>query len=191
MNSTIKFCSHCGQSVQLRDIPGDNIQRYQCLACEMVHYQNPKMVVGCLAVHEDKVLLCKRAIEPRSGYWNLPAGYLENGETTEAGAMREVWEEALAKVEITGIHSIYSIKHINQIYIFYLAKLMPPKFGIGEESLEVRLFTEAEIPWKEIAFTSSIHALKCYFEDRKTGQERAHRGAFDIEVDGWRLAVDS
>ena len=156
------------------------MQRYQCDACEMVHYENPKMVVGCLPIYEDKILLCKRAIEPRSGYWNLPAGYLENGETAEAGAMREVWEEALAKVKIIGIHSIYSIKHINQIYLFYLSELTPPEFGIGEESLDVRLFTEAEIPWKEIAFTSSVHALESYFEDRKTGQQRTHRGAFEM-----------
>mgnify|MGYP000037863251 CR=1 FL=1 len=175
----MNYCSHCGQSVRLADIPGDQIQRYRCDACEVVHYQNPKMVVGCLPVYEDKILLCRRAIEPRSGYWNLPAGYLENGESAEEGAMREVWEEALTKVEITAIHSIYSIKHINQIYVFFLSKLTVPEFGVGEESLEVQLFTEADIPWKEMAFTSSIHALKCYFKDRQEGIHQTHRGVFE------------
>lgn len=178
----MNYCNHCGNSVELRAIPGDNLPRYQCISCNQVHYENPNMVVGCLPVYEDKILLCKRAIEPRSGYWNLPAGYLENGESVEAGAMREVWEEALAKVEITGLHSIYSIPHINQIYVFFLADLTPPEFGVGEESLEVRLFAEAEIPWKEIAFTSSIHALKRYFEDRKNGVQQTHRGEFKMPV---------
>ncbi len=176
----MKYCSHCGQSVELRDIPGDNIQRYQCESCAMIHYQNPKMVVGCLPVYEDKILLCKRAIEPRSGYWNLPAGYLENGESAETGAMREVWEEALAKVEITGVHSLYSIPRINQIYIFFLARLTAPDFGIGEESLDVRLFTEAEIPWQDMAFTSSVHALKRYFEDRKNEVQYTHQGEYPM-----------
>ena len=176
----MNYCSNCGNAVVLSNILGDNRQRHYCSACDTVHYQNPKMVVGCLPIFEDKILLCKRAIEPRMGYWNLPAGYLENGETSEAGAMREVWEEALAKVDILGLHSVYSIKHINQIYIFYLAQLNPKSFGIGEESLEVRLFEEADIPWREIAFTSTVHALKCFFDDRKKGIRQAHRGEFKM-----------
>lgn len=175
----MNYCSNCGQSVELTDIAGDTYPRYYCKSCDTIHYQNPNMVVGCLPVYKDKVLLCKRAIEPRIGYWNLPAGYLENGETAEEGAMREVWEEACAKVEIINIHSLYSIARINQIYLFFLAELPVLEFGIGEESLEVRLFAEAEIPWKQIAFTSSVHALKCYFEDRKEGKQGVHRGTYE------------
>lgn len=174
----MKYCSNCGQSVQLADIEGDTHQRYYCKSCDTIHYQNPNMVVGCLPVYQDKILLCKRAIEPRTGFWNLPAGYLENGETAEEGALREVWEEACAKVRIINVHSLYSIPRINQIYLFFLAELPVPDFGIGEESLEVELFTEAEIPWKDIAFTSSSHALKCYFEDRRQGKQEVHRGVF-------------
>ncbi len=177
----MKYCSNCGQSVVLSDIPGDTHQRYYCKSCDTIHYQNPNMVVGCLPFYQDKVLLCKRAIEPRSGFWNLPAGYLENGETAEEGALREVWEEACAKPEIITLHSLYSIARINQIYLFFLAELPTPDFGIGEESLEVDLFSEKEIPWKEIAFTSSVHALKGYFADKKAGIRQVHRGFFRWE----------
>jgi len=147
----------------------------------MIHYQNPNIVTGCLPIWEDKVLLCRRAIEPRKGFWNVPGGYLENGETVEEGAMREVWEEALARVEITSLHLIYDIPQINQVYMHFLGNLIDGKFGIGEESTEVKLFDEAEIPWDDIAFSSSKQTLKLYFESRRTGNFKTHRDKLIIK----------
>ncbi|MEM1327961.1 MAG: NUDIX hydrolase [Bacteroidota bacterium] len=175
----MNFCSHCGSNKLERRIPeGDNRLRVICTNCHTIHYVNPKVVVGCLAVWEDKVLLCRRAIEPRLGYWNVPAGYLENGETAEAGAIREVEEEAAAKVDIRGVLTVYSLPHVNQVYIHFLADLKDGAFGVGVESLESQLFSEADIPWQDLAFTSSAFALKKYFADRKDGLEQAHIGAF-------------
>lgn len=138
-------------------------------------------MAGCLPIWKEKVLLCRRAIEPRSGFWNVPGGYLENGETVEQGARREVWEEALAKVVDLSIHTIYSIPHINQVYVHFLGQLETLEFGVGEESEEVQLFREEQIPWQEIAFTSSIFSLQTYFADRQAGQHQVHLGSLDIE----------
>ena len=144
--------------------------------CGVIHYSNPKIVTGCLPIWRNRVLLAKRAIEPRKNYWNVPSGYMENGETVEQGAAREVLEETLAKVAGLTLHTVFSIPHINQVYIHFLAELDKPDFGIGEESLEVRLFTEEDIPWKEIAFTSSVFTLKHYFEDLRKGRREVHMG---------------
>ena len=129
------------------------------------------MVVGCLAYFEDKILLCRRNIEPRYGLWNLPAGYLENGESAEQGALRETWEEAHARVHIQSILTVYSLPHINQVYLHFLARLTHLDFSPGEESLEVELFEEEKIPWAEMAFSSSSFAIEKYFQDfhRKDG----------------------
>jgi len=171
----MNFCSNCGSKDLTELIPkGDNRPRIICQNCDRIHYFNPKVVVGCLPVWEDKVLLCKRAIPPCKGKWNVPAGYLENGETAEEGAMREVWEEAEAKVEILGVLAIYSLPSVSQVYIHFLGKLGTLQFGVGIESLDTQLFTEAEIPWEDIAFTSSTFALKQYFSDRKLGKRQAH-----------------
>ena len=173
----MNFCSNCGSNSLKFAIPdGDNRSRYICDNCQTVHYSNPKIVTGCLPIWEDQVLLCRRAIGPREGFWNVPGGYMENGETVEEGAKREVWEEAEAKVEILGIHTIFSIPHINQVYIHFLGKLIKPEFGIGVESSEVKLFKETEIPWDTIAFTSSIFTLKNYYFDLKNGHRQAHLG---------------
>ena len=178
----MKFCSNCGSDQLENRIPkGDNRIRQICNNCDMIHYSNPKIVAGCLPVWRDQVLLCKRAIEPCRGLWNVPAGYLENGETVEEGAMREVWEEAEAKVDILGVLAVYSLPHINQIYIHFLGQLQSLNFGIGEESLETQLFLEKDIPWDAIAFTSSSFALKKYFQDRKNGSRQAHVGAYLYE----------
>ena len=147
----------------------------------MIHYQNPKIVAGCLPIWKDKVLLCRRAIEPRKGFWNVPGGYLENGETVEEGAKREVWEEALAKVDVTSLHLVYDIPQINQVYMHFLGNLMDGKFGVGEESLETQLFSEEEIPWEKIAFTSSKCTLQLYFESRRTGQFKTYRDKLIIK----------
>ncbi|MEM8899120.1 MAG: NUDIX hydrolase [Bacteroidota bacterium] len=175
----MNFCSNCG-SDQLRfEIPaGDSRHRYVCHNCHTIHYQNPKMVVGCLPIWEDKILICKRAIQPRAGFWNLPAGYLENGETLEQGATRETWEEAQARVELIRLHCVYNIPRINQVYFFFLAKLVKPEFGIGEESLAVELFEADRIPYEEMAFPSSVYAIRKFLANKDTGFEGVHIGAF-------------
>jgi len=175
----MNFCSHCGTAAPVFEVPaGDSRPRYVCRNCSTIHYTNPNIVAGCLVMWQDQVLLCQRAIEPRRGYWNIPSGYLENGETVEEGAAREVWEEAEAAVVIRGIHTIYSLPHINQVYIHFLAELVAGKFGVGEESSATRLFSEADIPWQDLAFTSSTFSLKKYFADRKSGSPNSHLGAY-------------
>ncbi|MEO0895023.1 MAG: NUDIX hydrolase [Bacteroidota bacterium] len=168
----MNYCSNCGSKDLAFVIPeGDNRPRYVCGNCQTIHYSNPNMVVGCLPVYEDKILLCKRAIEPRRGYWNLPAGYLENKETVEEGAKREVMEEAGIDVEIVRLHCIYSIPRISQVYCFFLANMKSPEWEIGEETLEAGLYTAEEIPYDEIAFPSSIYAIKKYLKSLETGFE--------------------
>ncbi len=177
MNS-MKFCSHCGSEVSFDFVEGDNRKRFVCTGCHTIHYTNPNVVVGALVHWGDKVLLCKRAIEPRYGYWNLPAGYLEDGEKSEEGAAREVWEEAGAEVVIEGVHAVYNLPQANQVYIHFIGELKDGIYSNGPESIETALFTEEEIPWNEMAFTSSYFALKRYFEDRRNGQRKTHLGAF-------------
>jgi len=174
----MNFCSNCGQKVIYKAVSGDNLPRYVCDACETIHYQNPKVVTGALPLWEDKVLLCKRGISPRKGFWNVPGGYLENGESVEDGAIREVFEETTSRVEIIGLHTLYSIPKLNQVYMHFLATLNALDFQPTEESLEVQLFTEEDIPWKEIAFASSSFTLKRYFEDRRKGNHQLHMGRF-------------
>lgn len=171
----MKFCSTCGSGKLVMRIPdGDNVDRIVCGDCETIHYQNPRVVVGCLPEWEDKVLLCKRAIEPRYGLWTLPAGFLENGETVEQGAMRETLEEANATVELGELYTMISLIHVHQIYMMYRAKLTSLDFGPGTESLEVRLFSEDEIPWESLAFRTIARTLRLYFLDRKQGSFRFH-----------------
>jgi len=178
----MNFCSNCGSAEIKYKVPkGDNRPRWMCQNCTTIHYSNPNIVAGCLPLWEDKVLLCRRAIKPRKGYWNVPGGYLENGERVEDGASREVWEEALAKVSNLRIHTIYSLPHINQVYMHFLGDLEKLEYGVGEESEEVALFTQDEIPWNEIAFTSSIFTLKTYYHDLAKGAAEVHIGHFDHE----------
>ncbi len=176
----MNFCSNCGHKVVFKAVEGDSIPRYVCDNCETIHYQNPKVITGALPIWEDKVLLCKRGISPRTGFWNVPGGYMENGESVEDGAVREVREETLSAVKIIGLHTLYSIPKINQVYMHFLADLQDLNFGPTIESLEVRLFTEEEIPWKEIAFTSSSFTIKKYFEDRRNGVRQVHTGKFQF-----------
>lgn len=159
----MNYCSQCGSSKLTFDIPeGDNRPRHICPNCQAIHYQNPKVIVGCLPIWEDKILLCRRAIEPRAGYWNLPAGYLENGETLKEGALRETREESGAEVEILHLQTIYDIPQIGQVYVIFLAQMKSPQLNIGPESLEAGLFSPEEIPFEDIAFTSSTFALNQY-----------------------------
>ena len=166
----MKFCSNCGNSVIEKIPAGDNRPRFVCDECETIHYQNPRIIAGCLPVYENKVLLCKRAIEPRYGLWTLPAGFMENGETSEEAAIRETWEEALARVNVHGIYTLFNLPHINQVYMIFRADLVDLGFGAGEESLEVALFEESTIPWQELAFPVMKKTLEFFFEDRQSGQ---------------------
>lgn len=163
----MKFCSQCGNKVVLRVPDGDNRSRHVCIECDAIHYQNPRIIAGCLPLFEDRVLLCKRSIEPRSGKWTLPAGFMENGETTEQAALRETSEEANARAEILHLYTLFSLPHISQVYLFYRARLLDLDFSAGEETLEVSLFEENDIPWDELAFPVITQTLEHYFEDRK------------------------
>jgi ADP-ribose pyrophosphatase YjhB (NUDIX family) len=176
----MKFCSHCGQTVTFRTPDGDHLPRYICDACGVVHYQNPKLVVGCVPEYQGRILLCKRAIEPRLGYWTIPAGFMENGETTQEGARRESQEEALAEVEIGSLLAVVHVLHADQVHVMFRARLPEPKFGVGAESLEVKLVAEDEVPWPDIAFRSVDYALRRYFEDRRRGVEQHHFTAIDF-----------
>lgn len=175
----MKFCSRCGAPVSHRIPSGDNRHRYVCDACGTIHYENPRMVVGCLPFWEDKVLLCRRAIEPRYGLWTLPAGFMENGETTAEGALRETLEEAGARVEILDLYTLINVPDIDQVYLLFRARLLDLDFAPGEESLEVGLFEEADIPWDLIAFRTVRKTLEHYFEDRRAGRYSLHFGDLD------------
>jgi len=175
----MKFCNQCGQSVELKIPAGDNRERHVCDHCNTIHYQNPNIVAGCLPVWEDKVLLCKRAIEPRHGFWTLPAGFMENNETLEQAATRESVEEANANLEINHLYTVISLPHVNQIYMLYLAQLKDLNFSAGIESLDVKLFTEEQIPWDNLAFRTIDFTLKRYFEDRKQNDFPLHSTFLD------------
>lgn len=174
--SNMNFCSDCGDKVTLRIPDGDNVLRYVCDSCGTIHYQNPKMVVGCIPEWGDQILLCRRAIEPRYGLWTLPAGFMENGETAEQGAMRETLEEAGARIAIDQLYTFLNLPYINQIYVMFRGRLLDLDYAAGTESLEVKLFSEAEIPWKELAFRTIKVTLEHYFADRKNGSFGFHMG---------------
>lgn len=166
----MKFCSNCGAGVETRVPPGDNLPRQVCPRCGTIHYQNPKVVVGALAEWEDRILLCRRAIEPRRGFWTLPAGFMENEETTADAARRETIEEACARIEVGSLYTLIDVPHISQIHIVFRARLLDLDFAPGAESLEVALFREEDIPWDDIAFRSISMTLRHYFADRARGQ---------------------
>ena len=161
----MKFCTQCGNTVILQVPDGDDRERFVCGTCEIIHYTNPRVIVGCLPVYEGKVLLCKRAIEPRKNYWTLPAGFMENGETTAQGAARETWEEARGHVSKMSLYRIFDVPYISQVYMFYLCDLDNGDHGVGPESLETGLFREQDVPWDNIAFPVVHEALKEYFAD--------------------------
>lgn len=166
----MKFCSACGNPVALRVPDNDDRERYVCEVCVTVHYENPRVVVGCLPVHENQILLCRRAIDPRHGYWTLPAGFLENGESSLEGALRETWEEARARVTSETLYTMFDLPYISQLYMFFRGELSPIEFEPGPESLDVQLFKVDDIPWDEIAFPVVTDTLKYYLADHKTGK---------------------
>lgn len=172
----MKYCSDCGGAIELRIPADDNRLRHVCTVCSMIHYQNPRMVIGAIPVWQDKVLLCRRAIEPQYGKWTLPGGFMENGESTTQAALRETLEEASARIAIADLYSMYSLPYIDQVHLLFRAELLDLDFAPGPESLEVRLFTEAEIPWDELAFRPVRYSLEHYFAERKSGQFNLHMG---------------
>ncbi|MCG8379887.1 MAG: NUDIX hydrolase [Proteobacteria bacterium] len=172
----MKYCCYCSAEL-IYEIPDDdNRYRYICRSCETVHYQNPKIVAGSIPVWEDQILLCKRAIEPRYGYWTLPAGFMELGETSLEAAIRETLEEANAKIEVEDLYAIFNLPYVDQVYMMFKSRLVDLDFSPGEETQEVKLFDEGNIPWNEIAFTTVKQTLKFYFEDRNNGNFRQHTG---------------
>ena len=170
----MKFCSNCAAPLKRRVPPGDTLERWVCEQCGEIHYQNPKLVVGTVPEYEGKILLCRRAIEPRYGYWTLPAGFMENNETAGQGALRETLEESGAKVELGAPFTLISVPYVNQVHLFYLARVIDLEFKPGEESLEVALFEEQRIPWKEIAFRTVAATLRHWAADRKAGRFGFH-----------------
>jgi ADP-ribose pyrophosphatase YjhB (NUDIX family) len=174
----MNYCSHCGSKKLQHKIPeGDNRLRYVCRDCKTIHYQNPNVVVGCLPVYKEKILLAKRAIEPRKGLWNLPCGFLENEETVEEGALRETLEETGVEVQLKYLHTVYNLPHAQQVYLIFLAEMNNLNFHPTPESEEVRLFHPDEIPWKEMAFSSSAFAIKKYLQ-AGTKDKETFFGAF-------------
>ena len=171
---SIKHCRACGGEVRYQTPADDNRDRATCTVCTTIHYENPLNVVGTLPVWQDQVLLCRRAIEPRHGLWTLPAGFMELGETTAQGALRETVEEAGANVELEGLYSLINVVRVGQVHLFYRARMLDTDFVPGPESLEARLFSEAEVPWGEIAFRTTKLTLEFYFADRRAGHFALH-----------------
>ncbi|CAA6828768.1 MAG: FAD pyrophosphatase (EC [uncultured Thiotrichaceae bacterium] len=165
----MKYCSGCGEEVVVKVPEGDNRSRFVCESCDTIHYQNPRIIAGAIPVHEDKVLLCKRAIHPRRGFWTLPAGFMENEETIEQAAQRETFEEAQATIENLQLYTVMSLPHISQVYMLFRSEMVDGIFAPGEESLETQLFDEKDIPWEEIAFPTMSRTLKYFFQDRSEG----------------------
>jgi ADP-ribose pyrophosphatase YjhB (NUDIX family) len=170
----MKFCSSCGQPVALRVPEGDHLPRYVCTSCGEIHYQNPRIIAGCVIEHERSILLCRRAIEPRRGFWTAPAGFMENGESVHDAAAREAMEEALASVRLGSLLAVVNVLRAHQVHIMFRATLATPGYGVGPESLETQLYPEEQIPWPEVAFLSVEFALRRYLADRREGVERVH-----------------
>ena len=181
----MKFCSYCGAEVIVRIPHNDDRERYVCISCDTIHYQNPRVITGCIPIWNDKVLLCRRAIEPRAGYWTLPAGFMELGETTVEGALRETREEANARVDILNLYVVINLPHVNQVHMMFRSRLLDLEYSPGSESTDVDLFTEDRIPWDELAFGSIRHSLRFYFEDRKQENYPLHVGDILKEGNGF------
>ena len=179
----MKFCSLCGASVTLRIPAGDSLPRHVCDACDAIHYQNPKIVAGCIPEWQGRILLCRRAIEPRYGLWTLPAGFMENGESAVAAATREALEEANAVVENPTLYGLYSLLHVSQVYLMFRGQLRNGVASPGAETLEVGLFAEEEIPWEQLAFTVVRETLRQYFAECPTGVFNLHVGDIIRESD--------
>lgn len=172
--SPINHCTQCGTAVELKVPEGDTHERHVCPACGHIQYQNPLIVTGCVAEWEGKILLCRRAIEPRRGFWTVPAGFMENGESVAQGAARETFEEAVAQVTTSSLLAIVNVIHAKQVHMFYRGTMDNADYGVGIESLETKLVAEADVPWEEIAFPSVEFAMRAYLQDRTNGKEDIH-----------------
>jgi len=172
----VSFCSRCGAGLRSEIPAGDNRLRYVCNNCATVHYENPRVVAGCVPVFEDRILICKRAIAPRLGFWTLPAGFMELGESMAQAAARETLEEACAEVSVGGLLASINVLSAGQVHVFFRARLPNPEFAAGAESLEVKLITADEIPWDELAFTSNRIALEQYLYQQQSGQHYVWTG---------------
>ncbi|MBS3934840.1 MAG: NUDIX hydrolase [Sulfuritalea sp.] len=170
----MNFCPICAAPVSLRVPPGDTLPRHVCNACGAIHYRNPRLVVGALPVWEDRILLCRRAIEPRLGCWTLPAGFMENRETVAEAALRETAEEVGARVELQALYTMISVPHISQVHLVFRARLLDLDYAAGEETIEIALFDEAAIPWDEIAFRTVAMTLRHFCADRRRGVYGLH-----------------
>ncbi len=180
----IRYCTQCGNAVETRIPSDDSRPRAVCPHCHHIQYSNPKIVVGCLLTHGEKVLLCQRDIEPRIGYWTLPAGYMENNEDTSEGALREAREEACAVGEQMRLFAVYDLPRISHVYLLYCGVLVDGYAAVGEETRAVSLLAEADIPWGDIAFPVMTEALQRFFEEKRSGQERVHRAIFTGKFGG-------
>ncbi len=182
MNIPIHYCMQCGSKTHQVIPDGDQKLRHVCSKCDTIHYQNPKIITGCLIEHDNKILLCRRAIEPQHGKWTLPAGFMENNETSSDGAIRETLEEANAKISNVHLYSVYDIPHISQVYMIYRAQLVDMEFSAGSESLEVKLFNKEDIPWTELAFSVIRQTLITYLNDKKSGNYNLQTGVITAEM---------
>jgi ADP-ribose pyrophosphatase YjhB (NUDIX family) len=172
----MNFCPDCGAPINRQIPPGDDRSRHVCSSCHRIHYQNPKLVVGVVPEWQGRILLCRRAIEPRGGLWTLPAGYLENGETAAEGARRETWEEARARVQNLVPFALFDLTFVNQLYVMFRAEMPSDTCEPGAESREVRLFDAATIPWQAMAFKVIEETLRRYLADRRRGTFGFHTG---------------
>jgi ADP-ribose pyrophosphatase YjhB (NUDIX family) len=174
----MKFCPSCAAPLAERIPDGDHLPRAVCTACGAIHYRNPKLIAGCVPELDRRILICRRAIEPRRGYWTIPAGFMEIGETLQQAAARECQEEALARVQVGSLVAVVHVLHAEQVHVMFRARLSGG-FGVGVESLETVLCDESDIPWPEIAFPSVEFTLRRFFEDRAAGREGLHYRTFD------------
>jgi len=165
----MKYCSNCGMRVVRRVPYGDHVPRYVCDHCQTVHYDNPRVIVGCIAEWNGRILLCRRSIEPRRGYWTVPAGFMENGESSVEGALRETWEESGTRIELEGLYSVFDIPEIHQVYLIYRGHLLSPKYNPGSESMDVRLMKPMEIPWDQLTYPAVGSILERYIRERGDG----------------------
>lgn len=185
----MKFCSQCGAEIIVKVPESDDRERYVCTQCETIHYQNPKIVAGCIPEWEDRILLCKRAIEPRYGRWTLPAGFMELGETTLEAAVRETQEEANARVDVLDLYMVINLPHVDQVYMMFRSHLKDRDFFPGAESLEVDLFRREQIPWDELAFPTIRETLRFYYQDRESGEFRPRSGDIIRQESGYRFLL--
>jgi ADP-ribose pyrophosphatase YjhB (NUDIX family) len=183
----MKYCSVCSTKVMFGNVEGEHMPRFHCPNCKTIHYENPKIIVGCLPIWEDKIMLCKRSIEPQYGLWNIPGGFMENNESVEQGAAREMYEETHGRVRIVGLHAVFNVLPVNQVHLHFLAEMEDLNYEITPESSEIRLFTEGEIPWRDIAFASSTFAIQKYFEDIKLKKRRMHTGSLIYQYGVWQV----